>query len=851
MTALRLSLAELRHHPRRVLAIVVAVAISVAFMVASFSVVQTEYGAVGAQLARQYADSDLVVENPGVGTDSLQQAVTEVPGVAVAEPSWMAGSLVSAGERSTRAWVMSMAAEPRLQQADLGQGRWPTTAEEVALDPGTAEALGVGVGDALELTAVTGEGQAPAQVVGVAAPTPGLLTGTYPTVYAAPAWFTSPALSPEEELFVGELLVLVEPGTDPASLVVPLTQAVAGVPDAVVTEGATVQTTPEKAAAMSESLAGDASVITVLLLVFASIAMLVGALIIANTFSILVVQRRRRIGLLRAVGATSAQLRAGMLAEAAVTGLVGAVLGVLLGLGVTLAVAGWSGSLTYGLRLDPVALGGSALAGLLVTVLAATAAVARAARISPMEALRPVAAAAQQRRTTVIRVVVCSALAVVGVLLAVLSLPVGSAAVGLSGELVLVVAIAAGATLSLAVLGAAPLYVPALLRGLGVLTGRLGPVGRIASAGLARNPARAAATCVALMLTVGLTVTLQTGAATAQRTLLGDIQERFPVDVSLADTQGTDLDPGLVTRLTSVEGVTGSLTTSAVSVRAETDQGFSTYGTAFGVDPVAADAFLPEPLSGLDDRTAVLSPADGLAPGQQVTVTAETYDDEGEVVSSRSETFTTVISHAAHQNVLLTPAAVSSLLGGGTNTAGLWLDVDPRADVQHVSTAVTSITEGSDRSLVEGGALVDVAAYTQALDTLVLIATALLGAAVLISLVGVGNTLGLSVIERARESALLRALGLQRSQLRTMLLLEAVSLAVVGGVVGVLAGSFLGWLGASSLMVVLEQEEVQLAVSWPQTLGVLAVAVVAAALASVLPGRRAASAAPVEALAAE
>lgn len=851
MTALRLSLAELRHHPRRVLAVVVAVAISVAFMVASVAVVQTEYGAVGAQLARQYADSDLVVQNPVQDAAAVQRAVAEVPGVAVVEPSRAAYGLVSAGERSAQAQVLAVSGEPRLQQADLGEGRWPTTPGEVALDPDTAEALGVGVGTSLELTPVTGEGRAPAQVVGVAAPTPGLLTGTYPTVYAAPAWFTSTDLTPEQQPYVGELLVLVDPGTDPASLVAPLTEAVAGVPDAVVEEGTTVQTTSDRAASMVESVGGSASVIIVLLLVFASIAMLVGALIIANTFAILVVQRRRRIGLLRAVGATSSQLRRGMLAEAAVTGVVGAVTGVLLGVAITLAVAGWSGSLAHGLQLDPLALGGSALVGVLVTVLASLAAVARAASTSPMEALRPVAAPDQQRRSTVIRVVVCSALAVVGVLLAVLSLPLGASAVGLEGELVLVVAIAAGATLSLAVLGAAPLYVPGLLRGVGVLTARLGPVGRIASAGLARNPARAAATCVALMLTVGLTVTLQTGAATAQRTLLGDIQERFPVDVSLADAEGTDLDPALVDRLTSVEGVTASLTASAVSVRAETAEGFATYATAYGVDPAAADVFLPEPLPGLDDRTVVLSPAEGLEVGQQVTVTTETYDAEGEVVSSRSQTFTAATSHAAHGNVLLTPAGVSALLGGGTNTAGLWLDVDPRTDPQEVSTAVTSVTEGSDRPLVETGALDDVALYTQVLDTLVLIATALLGAAVLISLVGVGNTLGLSVIERSRESALLRALGLQRAQLRTMLLLEAVSLAVVGGVVGVLAGSFLGWLGASSLMVVLEQEEVQLAVSWPQTVGVLLVAVVAAALASVLPGRRAAGAAPVEALAAE
>ena len=88
----------------------------------------------------------------------------------------------------------------------------------------------------------------------------------------------------------------------------------------------------------------------------------------------------------------------------------------------------------------------------------------------------------------------------------------------------------------------------------------------------------------------------------------------------------------------------------------------------------------------------------------------------------------------------------------------------------------------------------------EVLRILLLITTALLGAAVLIALIGVGNTLGLSVIERARESALLRALGMQKASLRTMLLVEAVLLALAGVLVGVAAGCFFGWLGIASIV---------------------------------------------------
>jgi putative ABC transport system permease protein len=121
--------------------------------------------------------------------------------------------------------------------------------------------------------------------------------------------------------------------------------------------------------------------------------------------------------------------------------------------------------------------------------------------------------------------------------------------------------------------------------------------------------------------------------------------------------------------------------------------------------------------------------------------------------------------------------------------------------------------------------------------------------AVLIALVGVSNTLGLSVIERTRESALLRALGLQTRSLRLMLLIEALLLAGVGVLVGIGAGVFFGWLGSTALIAMTDGAEPRLAVDLPLTLGMVVVAVVAAALASILPGRRAAQASPVEALA--
>lgn len=140
---------------------------------------------------------------------------------------------------------------------------------------------------------------------------------------------------------------------------------------------------------------------------------------------------------------------------------------------------------------------------------------------------------------------------------------------------------------------------------------------------------------------------------------------------------------------------------------------------------------------------------------------------------------------------------------------------------------------------------------SQVLDVLLIVMTALLGVAVLIALVGVGNTLGLSVLERQRESALLRALGMQRSGLRAMLLIEAIALVAIGAVIGLLAGMFFGWLGVSSTLRMIPDGAVNLRFSldWLYTVGLVLVCLLAAVLASILPGRRAANATPTEALA--
>ena len=182
---------------------------------------------------------------------------------------------------------------------------------------------------------------------------------------------------------------------------------------------------------------------------------------------------------------------------------------------------------------------------------------------------------------------------------------------------------------------------------------------------------------------------------------------------------------------------------------------------------------------------------------------------------------------------------------------GYWIKVKDRGEMAGMQSELTPLLINTPVSL-GGGALL-AGLITTVLDIMLLVVSALLGVAVVIALVGVANTLGLSVIERTRESALLRALGMKRSALRLMLLIEAILLALVGTLVGLVGGAFFAWLGIQGVFrtVGVPTDQLKFAVNPWQTLILLGVAVLCAGLASILPGRRAASASPTEALAAE
>ena len=210
----------------------------------------------------------------------------------------------------------------------------------------------------------------------------------------------------------------------------------------------------------------------------------------------------------------------------------------------------------------------------------------------------------------------------------------------------------------------------------------------------------------------------------------------------------------------------------------------------------------------------------------------------------RSRTFTVVGGGGG--DPLVTAVDLQSLVPGAP-VETMWLRL---ADGIDQDTATDEITDLAGTALLDPfvtGLASERAAIDSVVDVLLLIVTGLLGVAVLIALIGVGNTLALSVVERRQESGLLRALGLTRGQLRALLAWEAVLVAGVAAVLGVLIGGAYGLAGAASALG--EVGEVVISVPWLQVAAIALVATAAGLLASVLPARRAARTSPVAAIA--
>src|SRR6266540_4701176 len=568
------------------------------------------------------------------------------------------------------------------------------------------------------------------------------------------------------------------------------------------------------------------------LLVFAGIALFVGTFIIFNTFSIIVAQRTRELGLLRALGASGGQVTRSVLAEAVIVGLLAS--GVGLGLGVLIAI-GLTGLLkafgialpSSGLQFLPRTIWVSLAIGTIVTLVAAVSPALRASRIPPIAAMRdvPAPAASLRRRS------------IVGSVVTVLGL--GALLFGLFGSVgqpIRFVGIGV-ALIFLGVAMLAPLVARPLSRVIGAPFARVFKVpGRLGRENASRNPRRTASTASALMIGLALVAFVSIFVQSLKASVDDVLTRSLRADFILSTSQFTGFTPAAARAVRGVEGA------GVVSeLRGDQDSQVKIAGkTRFvsGVDPATIGKVL-------DLQVTSGSIAD-LSEGG-IVLKSDAVKGHGWKVGDR---IPVRFPSGGEQRIPLV-----AIFDADTFVGDYLISIDTfeheftqQFDQQVLIKAAPGVSPESLRGPIEqavkpfGNVTVDDQAQfrtdqSKQLDTLLGLVTALLLLAIVIALFGIVNTLVLSIFERTREIGLLRAVGMTRRQVRGMIRWESVIIAVFGAVMGIVIGLFFGW---SLVQALKDQGVTRFAVPGGQLVIYVIVAGLFGVIAAVWPARRAA-----------
>ncbi|WP_299035615.1 FtsX-like permease family protein [uncultured Pseudokineococcus sp.] len=850
---LRLTLAQLRHHWGRLLASATAVVIAVAFVVVTLVGGSTASATVRAALAAPFVPAAAVVEapvdllpedvdDPYAAAPSLAgavDAVRAVDGVTAVALDTEAYATAAVGDDGASTSAQVRTVEPAgspLRWQRLSEGRLPERTGEVAVSDRLDVAPGGTVTVVPEAPPATSEDDVPAEpapeelaVVGVldtgGDPMASLMPQLHVTAEQVAAWGSGSAQA---------LRVAAADGTDPDALV-PAVQAAAedalGVPaPALTAEAHTDQ--------LVDDATGGALQLFSVLLAFAVVAVLVAGLVIANTFAVLLAQRTRELALLRCVGALRSQLRRGVLLEALGTGLAASALGTALGVALVALGSAVVGRLDSPVPLADLSVPWWALLtgvvlGTVVTVAAATSPARVATRVAPLAALRPLDPVPLRSRGGVLRLVLGLVLLVPGAALL--------AYASVAGELL--VGVAAGVPTFLGVVLLCQRAIPAAVGLAGRLLARVGGVpGRLAARNSVRVPRRTAATATALLVGVTLVSTFVVGAASVRATTTTELEAQYPADVQVVSPGGPYEDAGLPAELleqvAGTPGVTGAAAVTGGLVELGEVPDEAVLGLPAAVDGVVRSSTAVAPAEGEVRVGPGYAEVNGLADGDVVTATG-TASAVDLVVRVDGRSDYPVVAAAELERLLGAPPVVE-----------VWASIDD-PDGAAASETVDALTATASAvapdSYVAGAVLVR-QGLDQVLDVLLLVVTGLLGVAVVIALVGVGNTLALSVVERRQELGLLRALGQPAGDVRRTLLWEAGLVAGVASVLGVGLGVVFGLAGTASALAA--QAPIVLDVPWLQVAAVVVVATAAGMAASLLPARRAARTPPVAAMAA-
>ncbi|NUH41488.1 ABC transporter permease [Streptomyces samsunensis] len=833
---LRTALRNVLAHKARLLMTVLAVMLGVAFVAGTLVFTNTISDAYQKSSQKGYEGVDVAIApdkkdddaaNPGDAPRLSQQLLDQAGKAAGAASAYgvvdgysavadKKGDLIGGGF-SNRGGNYYPGPGGKDSRYTMTEGRAPKAIGEVALDSRTAERGHYKAGDSVRVS-VDGPVRTE-KVVGVFTTDDGNVaaggtlalydTATAQKLFGKPGQFD-------------EIDVKAAAGTSQTTLKSEI--------DKILPEQAKATTGKKLAKDQAEAIEQGMSSMQTMMLVFAGIALFVGIFIIVNTFSMLVAQRTRELALMRAVGATRRQVTRSVLIEATIVGAIAAVVGLVAGIGIGAALRSVLNSTGANVPDGPLVVAPttvlvSVLVGVVVTVLSAWLPGRRAAKIPPVAAMNSVHAA-PTTRGLVVRNTIGTILAAGGIALVV-------AGAGMGGDGQGPMAFGA-AVLVIGVFVLTPLLSRPLIAAASPVLRIFGMPGKLARQNAVRNPRRTAATASALM--VGLTL------ITGMTVIAGSIQQginkmaadglRSDFVVSMGGGSARPLSPEVSKTLAKLPEVTSISPLRASPARIAGDSDSLT-----GVDPKAIRNLVNV------DFTEGSFTALG---GTKALIDDKIADDHGWKVGS-----TIPVTYEDGRKGRLT---VGGVYEGNQMIRGVMVDsatVSPHmatvADFQVMLKAKGGATEANKdllkKTLGENPAIKiqtkqDISDEIAMIFTLMLnMLYGLLAMAVIVAVLGVINTLAMSVFERSKEIGMLRAIGLDRRGIKRMVRLESLVISLFGGVLGLGLGLFFGW--AAGELVATELPTYELVLPWGRMGLFLLMAALVGVIAALWPARRA------------
>nr|WP_202494906.1 FtsX-like permease family protein [Streptomyces sp. SID4982] len=831
-------------HKGRLALSALAVVLSVAFVSGSLIFSDTVTRTFDRLFASTAADvtvgpkQDLRSPVPGGAVQTvpadLTDRVAKVPGVASAHADVSVQNITVIDSRNksvgpttgaptiATSWYMT-----DRSPVELTSGHAPRGAGEALLDADTASKKHVRVGDALTVQAQPGTFRV--RVVGIA---------TFRTTNPGAALVFLDGATAGRQLLgsanrATAISVDAAPGVTDPDLKRRVGAAIGG--------GYELKTAAEQAKSAAANLGGFLDVIKYVMLGFAGIAVLVGIFLIVNTFSMLIAQRTRELGLLRALGADRRQVRRSVLLEALLLGVVGSTLGLAAGIGLAYGLIRLMSLFGMNLKAAEMVIGWSTpvaayVVGVGVTFVAAYLPARRAATVSPMAALSDAEIAGVDKPLTGRAVAgavigVAGAAALAGCVAATKTAPAASL-------------LALGVILTLiAVVIAGPLLVRPVIRVLGgAFPALFGSVGRMSQRNALRNPRRTGATAAALMVGLALVGGMSVASASMSASFDRQIDRTLGADFIVQSTNFTPFSDEVRRTVLGTEGV-GLVVPQRITplaVRMPDGRRVQTAAAAYGprLDDVVHLTYARGGTgSALADGRLAMDAGFARDHGARVGSVLPVEFPGGRVARLTVGALTNLESpegFGTQGGIFLGLGTVDEYVPGGQDSV-LYVNAAPGTDAAALRFSLESALKSYPQLQVRDQADYKKLVHDQ-ISVLLFLVYALLGLAIVIAVLGVVNTLALSVVERTREIGLLRAIGLSRRQLRRMIRLESVVIAVFGAVLGLALGLVWGVCGQQVLAL---RGLKELQVPWGTIVAVVIGSAVVGVVAALLPALRA------------